>query len=442
MKSVYDILEQVAKTSSRNEKEAILKANEGNNLLKRVIFLANDPFTLFWIKKIPSAQSLPDGKRSMNLEEGLNELADLSTRKKTGNAGIEHLSLILANVSENDASIIERVVQKDLKCGFTEGTANKIWPKLVKEYPCMLCERIKFIKKITYPAIAQLKEDGMRFNAQVIWNDAKATITYLSRNGKILNLFNKFDDAFIHMSDGDDLVFDGELLVADEKGVPLPRQTGNGILSKANKGTISREEVVKVVVSLWDIIPLDLFEGKQKTSILSKYVDRFDNLKKRWASGKVKDVLIVESTVVKSLDEANELYIDYLSKGYEGIILKNMNGYWEDKRTQNQIKFKAELECDLKCVAIEMGTKGSKNEGLIGALLLESADGIIHTGCGSGLKDFHRAMKHEEFLDKIINVKYNARIKDSKSGQESLFLPIFLSVRDDKNVADNSKDIK
>jgi hypothetical protein len=38
-------------------------------------------------------------------------------------------------------------------------------------------------------------------------------------------------------------------------------------------------------------------------------------------------------------------------------------------------------------------------------------------------------------------VKYNARIKN-KQGEESLFLPVFVEVREDKNDADSSGEIK
>ena len=45
------------------------------------------------------------------------------------------------------------------------------------------------------------------------------------------------------------------------------------------------------------------------------------------------------------------------------------------------------------------------------------------------------------YYGKIISVKYNARIKNT-SGEESLFLPVFLEVRNDKEVADSSIKIK
>jgi hypothetical protein len=39
-------------------------------------------------------------------------------------------------------------------------------------------------------------------------------------------------------------------------------------------------------------------------------------------------------------------------------------------------------------------------------------------------------------LGKIVAVKYNALIDDKKTGQKSLFLPVFVEIRDDKGVAD------
>ena len=98
------------------------------------------------------------------------------------------------------------------------------------------------------------------------------------------------------------------------------------------------------------------------------------------------------------------------------------------------------MECDLKIVAIEEGT--GKYAGLLGAIVCESADGVVKVNVGSGFNDAHRkTLKEKDLLGKIVAVKYNARIKN-KQGDESLFLPIFIEVRDDKDVADTSKEIK
>jgi ATP-dependent DNA ligase len=133
------------------------------------------------------------------------------------------------------------------------------------------------------------------------------------------------------------------------------------------------------------------------------------------------------------------LFEEFLQRGEEGIILKDKRGVWEDKRAKHQIKFKGELECDLKIVGIEEGT--GKYAGMLGAILCESSDGVIKVSVGSGFTDEQRKTYGEEIIDKVAAIKYNMRIKN-KAGEESLFLPIVLEIRDDKEVADSSKTIK
>ena len=125
-------------------------------------------------------------------------------------------------------------------------------------------------------------------------------------------------------------------------------------------------------------------------------------------------------------------------EGYEGIILKDGRGIWEDKRAKHQIKFKGEMECDLKIVGIEEGT--GKYVGKLGAIICESADSIIKVNVGSGFNDIQRSTL-KDLVGKIVAVKYNARIKN-KQGEESLFLPIFIEIREDKDEADLSCLIK
>jgi ATP-dependent DNA ligase len=139
------------------------------------------------------------------------------------------------------------------------------------------------------------------------------------------------------------------------------------------------------------------------------------------------------------VEAANEVFQKLLADGHEGIILKDKSGKWEDKRTKSQIKFKGELECDLKIVALQEGT--GKYENMLGAIICESADGVVKVSVGSGFNDAQRQSIGNAEIGKIVAVKYNARITN-KQGEQSLFLPIFVEVRYDKEVADASKDIK
>jgi hypothetical protein len=443
MSSINKILNQLKSTSSRLEKEAILQKNSKNALLMRVIHLALDPQTQFYQRKIPKYTTVKSSSR-VELADILDGLDSLSSRKVTGNAAIDFLAKLLGSLSNDDAAVLERIIQKDLDCGVHTSTANKIWPNLVSDYPCMLTAAYddKLVAKMQFPAIAQLKMDGMRFNAIV---DVKEkTVKYYSRNGKFLDVnYDAFDAAFQQMAKNigmSQVVFDGELVVADSEGNLLDRKTGNGILNKATKGTISDKERLQVRATVWDLIPnLYFFSGKcdvDYESRLSTVVVAVDNLDKKYQGL----VTVAETNIVENLDAAQKLFEFYHSAGQEGIILKSRSGNWENKRVKHQIKFKGELDCDLLCVDWEEGT--GKNRGKLGALVLESSDGVVKVSVGTGLSDELRAkLKRKDVIGKVVAVKYNSRITN-KLGDESLFLPVFVEIREDKTKADSSKKIK
>ena len=433
--NINQFLESLAANSSRNFKRDQLEANKDNELLREVIRLALCPFTQFYIRKIPSYTPNTTA-HAASLASMLPALYDLKERFVTGNAAIDHLTRVLEAVNAEDAKVIERIIQKDLKCGVQASTANDVWMGLVHEYPVMLCSPFeqKLVDKIKFPAQVQLKMDGMRFNAIV--RDGKCE--FRSRNGKEIQLLGNLEEDFIKMAGPIDCVFDGELLVMDGD-VILDRQTGNGILNKANKGTISAADAAKVRATVWDIIPYILFETGYCATPYSQRIDTLANL---LATHEPEKVYLVQKHNVENMEEANVIFQRYLSMGQEGIILKDLSGVWEDKRSKTQIKFKGELECDLKIVALEEGT--GKYAGKLGAIQCESADGVIKVSVGSGFNDAQRHniwVDRHLFVGKIAAIKYNMRIKN-KAGEESLFLPIVLEIRDDKTVADDSSVIK
>ena len=437
--NLNEFFNSLAENASRNFKIDQLNANSDNETLREVIRLALDPFTQFYQRKIPEYEFVgEDSEHQTSLEMAMQNLYYLSSREVTGNAAIAHLRAILSGLEPDDAKVIERIIAKDLKCGVDVSTANKVWSHLIPEYPCMLCSPFeqKLVDKIKFPAYAQMKMDGMRFNAIV----RSGKVEFRSRNGKQILLLGNLEAEFAALAGEVDCVFDGELLVMDDMTMQFAdRQTGNGILNKANKGTISAEDAAKVHATVWDLIPYVAFVDGY---CLTPYSKRFSTLEQivNKQSSKGKKIWTVTSTIVETLEQAQDIFQGYLADGYEGIILKDGSGEWEDKRSKTQIKFKGELECDLKIVAVEEG-KG-KAVGMLGAIICESADGIVKVNVGSGFNDAQRKQYWKENLvDKIVAVKYNARIKN-KSGEESLFLPVFIELRDDKDVADNSKVIK
>ena len=338
--NINKFLDSLAVNASRNFKIDQLNANSDNETLREVIRLALDPFTQFYQRKIPAYTRDPKFN-TMTLGFAMGQLYSLSSREVTGNAAIEFLKNVLSSLDVDDAKVIERIIAKDLKCGVDTSTANKVWTGLIPEYPCMLCSPFeqKLVDKIKFPAYAQMKMDGMRFNAIV--RDGKCE--FRSRNGKQILLLGNLEQEFISLAGIVDCVFDGELLVMDDDSCQfMDRQTGNGILNKANKGTISAEDAAKVHASVWDRIPYVMFEiGYCPTP----YSTRFSVLEKivNEQPAKGKKIWTVTSTIVETQEQAQEIFQEYLTNGYEGIILKDGAGVWEDKRSKTQIKFKGEL---------------------------------------------------------------------------------------------------
>lgn len=430
--NLNDFFNDLAANSARTYKIAQLEANRNDTTLREVVRLALDPFTQFYIRKIPKYKPNTSG-HGASIASMLPALYELRERIVTGNAAIDHLKTVLEALNADDAKVMERIIQKDLKCGVALSTANTVWTGLLKDYPVMLCSQFekKLVDKIKFPALVQTKMDGMRFNAIV----RNGTVEYRSRNGKEIQLLGNLDADFLALAGDVDCVFDGELLVKID-GKILDRQTGNGVLNKANKGTISAVEAATVHATVWDVIPFLYF---QDGLCPVPYGKRFDSLNTLINKTEPEKVSTVQSWEVESIEDANHLFNELLLRGEEGIILKDKSGFWENKRSKTQIKFKGELECDLKIVGIEEGT--GKYKGMLGAIQCESADGVIKVSVGSGFTDADRQSIGNDVIGKVAAIKYNMRIKN-KAGEESLFLPIVLEIRWDKEEADDSTSIK
>ena len=141
MMSINKIFEDLAATASRLEKEAILAKHKDNENLKLAVKLALDPFINFYIRKIPKYEpnTFPIGD---NLDWAMDQLVTmLASRKVTGNNAIEHLQYVLENITDDNALVIERIIKKDLRCGVSEATVNKIWKDHIPTYPVMLCSQ-------------------------------------------------------------------------------------------------------------------------------------------------------------------------------------------------------------------------------------------------------------------------------------------------------------
>ena len=292
------------------------------------------------------------------------------------------------------------------------------------KFPVMLVSPMKELKRITFPCIAQTKMDGMR--AIIVVEDE--VVTVYSRNGKkLIGLDKHFAPIISH----NNMVYDGELTVLDSNGKVMCRKEGNGICHKAveSVNTISAEEISRIRLTLWDIIPLNSWrEGVDDTP----YHARLGELK---AMPKHELFNIINTLSINNMEDAEVLFKKMLADGEEGIILKNNDHPWEAKRSRQCVKMKAELEADLKITGFAEGQ--GKNAGMCGAIQCEGEiDGQkIVVDVGTGLNDADRTDiwgRQSELIGTVVEVKFNEVIKAKTDKPASLYLPVFVELRTDK----------
>ena len=120
-------------------------------------------------------------------------------------------------------------------------------------------------------------------------------------------------------------------------------------------------------------------------------------------------------------------------QGFEGIMVKPINGVYECKRSTLWLKVKPFIEVSLTVKDVEEGT--GRNVGKLGALICEGEDDgkFIKTNVGSGLSDTDREV-YWKYMNKvvgqIVEVRADAITQNQDAKDEwSLRFPRFLRFR-------------
>lgn len=431
---VLALIDQVAATSSKNEKEALLKANVGDELLKRVLDYAYNPFKTYGVRKMPH---FTEDEFQRDFDDQTWIILDaLIDRSLTGNAALDAISGHMRHLDPASAELFKRIVLKDMRAGFSESTTNKVWKGLIPDFPYMRCCLPKDAKldefDWTLGVISQEKADGMFANVD---HEAGGVVRITSRQGSPFPLepFGTLIDDITNRLDANTQTH-GEMLIM-KAGKVLPREIGNGMLNSIASGG-QLEEGCEVIFMPWDQIPLSAVQTKGKYEV--PYAKRLLRLRQQLNAVPGSNIVLIETRIYHSLKDAYGHYRDLLKKGKEGTIIKNPHAIWRDGTSKEQVKLKLEFEMELEVVDFEPGN--GKNAETFGALACKSSCGQLRVSV-SGFTDAKRREIHEDregWTGAIITVRANAIMKPSESNElHSLFLPRFVERRLDKSVADD-----
>lgn len=246
--------------------------------------------------------------------------------------------------------------EKRLKKGYVltpeqaeEGTTNEIIEGGI--FPMLAHVFDKQEKKIKYPCLIQPKLDGHRCIGQYEKDDITCSFSLWSRTRKPIKSVPHINQAlrqlFRHMH-YDYPYVDGELYNH------AYRENFEDLTSLIRQDEpAAGHEVVQF--HIYDL-PID---GKSN-AVRQNWLDQF---KHTINILNIDCLKIVESRIANNREELMQMYNEFMDQGYEGAIVRNLDGMYKYKRSYDLQKIKQFDDAEFKIVDVKVGTKG-KMKGL------------------------------------------------------------------------------
>ena len=414
---------------SRLNKEAIIEeiAKEGNDEFFQGCRLALDPMITFGVKQVPEKKD-EDGP-GFNWDSFIVLAGNLRDRNLTGHDARDAIAEAVKQATKNEWNgWYRRILIKDLRCGTSEKTINKVVEKKYGNYTipifgCQLAhDSANHESKVTGKKLIEVKLDGVRV-ISIVYPDSR--VDMFSRNGKELLNFPHVTEQISRVVKKTPppyaIVLDGEIMSSSFQDLMTQVHRKSDV--KANDA----------VLNLFDMCPLEDFENgswDKSQTVRSQMVQT-------WVEQNHTDLPNVTCLANELVDldtdagqlRYKEINAQAVAGGYEGIMIKDPEAGYECKRSVAWLKLKPFIEVSLTVVTTEEGT--GKNVGKMGALVCEGVDDgkAIRVNVGSGFSDQQR----DEFWScrvdgQVVEVRADA-VTQNQDGTYSLRFPRFKGFR-------------
>jgi len=421
-----DIIFKLEADNSRLGKEAILKEahDEGLPEFFEGVTMALDPLVTFGVKQVPERNNVISG-------QGLawpvfKELADkLINRELTGHAARDAIELAMGVATDEQWNgFYRRILIKDLRCGVSEKTVNKVVPGCVPVFTCQLAhDSANHEKKMVGKKQIEVKLDGVRVLA--VCKNGK--VETFSRNGKQFHNFGhiieEIETVLKNNPSPYDLVLDGEVMSANFQDLmkQVHRKSGG--------------DATDAVLHLFDMCPLDKFLAggwdkpqSFRSQAVKAWAEQHRSVLKHVQALDWEDVDLSTPEGEKRFVDLNKAAVD---GGYEGVMIKDTDAPYECKRSHAWLKMKPFIEVTLEVKDVEEGT--GRNIGKLGALVCEGLDDgrSIKVNVGSGFSDSDRDTYwtgRSSLVGNLVEVRADA-ITQNQDGTYSLRFPRFKTFR-------------
>ena len=423
------IIQKLEADNSRLAKEqVILEAMEqGLDEFFEGVTMALDPLVTFGVKQVPEATVDGQGLAWPVFKELARKLIN---RSLTGHAARDAIILCKDTATVEQWNMFyRRILIKDLRCGVSEKTVNKIAKKFpqyaVPTFTCALAhDSANHEKKMIGKKQIEVKLDGVRVLA--VCKGGKVEL--FSRNGKQFHNFEhivkEIEAVLAEKPAPYDCVLDGEVMSADFQDLMKQVHRKDG------------KQATDSVLHLFDFIPLaDFLKGSwdkpqtYRSNLVKYWVLENESILKHVQACEWEEVDLSTEEGNKRFVELNKTAVD---GGYEGVMIKDVDAPYECKRTHSWLKAKPFIEITLTVVDVEEGT--GRNAGRLGAVIVEGEDDGYNyrLNCGSGFTDSQRDefwTQRADLIGQLIEIRADARTKSQDSETYSLRFPRFKTFR-------------
>lgn len=413
--------------------KALLAAKLGSTDAQCFLFncyQAYNPYFTFNVRQVPETQGLTNRPNPWPRFWAL--LEDLRTRALTGNRARDKIQECAEEFDSDEWNgLARRVIIKDLRCGISEKTLNKVLGKTEYKIPVFTCQLAQDSsdqpKKLRGHRRLEVKLDGVRVLAVV----QGMNVTLYSRNGKVFENFPQVAEfieehrkAFQYGGrTGGRFVLDGEIV----------GESFQKLMKQAHRKSDAQTD--GMVYHVFDILPFDDFERGYWNAQQHKRLEWLDSAKSALPEDgcvRIMPGMDVDLNTAEGHDIMRRFAEASVEQGYEGIMIKDIDAPYQCKRTDSWMKWKPVISVDLEIVGFEEGT--GRNAGRLGAIICEGDDNgrRVRVNVGSGFSDSNRDeywSSRTELLGHLVEVQADA-VTQNQDGSYSLRFPRFLRFRD------------
>jgi DNA ligase-1 len=441
-----DVIAQLEATPGRLDKESIVRRawDQGCVEFFQGAKLAYDALVTFGVKKAPIIEDgdMPGFVPSMDWIKFNALLERLRKRQLTGNAARDALLAAADASSTTDWNgWYRRLLLKDLKCGVTESTVNKVLEAIggdalqyvIPVFSCQLAKNADdHPKKMKGWKLLDPKLDGVRI-LTILDIDAQ-TVTQYSRDGRQNDRFDAITAKMSAMLPllKQSIVLDGEMV----------SRSFQELMKQLNRK--SDVDTSDAKLALFDIIPLDEFRAGEYAMKQTERQDVLVGFIPMLQDTCGESVYVIPKKAVNldtadGQEEFKQFNNETVAAGYEGIMVKDPGASYRCKRTDAWMKIKPFITVDLEVVDVEPGKPDSKFKHTMGGLVCRGVDQgkLIEVTVGGGYTEELRDeiwVSRDTVIGRTVEIKGDVLTKNQDSDDVwSVRFPVFMGFRNDKH---------